>query len=122
MTIYYALLSKKNNIILCEYTEFSGNFQQYTMQLMSRVEPDTKKTFELEEFLFHYINEDGLTVMCMTDKAIQKKIAFAFMHDVWKTCLNTYSPRELENARAYSLSTFREKLKDKIVSASSMSI
>jgi hypothetical protein len=37
---------------------------------MQRIEPDTKKTFELEEFLFHYINEDGLTVLCMTDKVI----------------------------------------------------
>jgi hypothetical protein len=68
MTIFYALLAKGKNIILAEYTEYSGNFQQYTMQLMQRIEADTKKTFELEEFLFHYINEDGLTVLCMTDK------------------------------------------------------
>lgn len=70
MTIYYALVAKKQNIVLCEYTEYSGNFQQYTMQLMSRVEPGTRKTFELEDFLFHYINEDGITVLCMTDKVI----------------------------------------------------
>jgi hypothetical protein len=40
------------------------------MQLMQRIEPETKKTFELEDFLFHYINEEGLTILCMTDKAI----------------------------------------------------
>lgn len=91
MSIYYALIAKRNNIVLSEYTEYSGNFQQYTMQLMQRIEPDTKKTFELEEFLFHYINEDGLTVLCMTDKTIQKKIAFAFMQDVRKTVLATYT-------------------------------
>ena len=106
MPIYYSLIAKKNNIILSEYTEYAGNFQQYTMQLMNRIQPETKKTFELEEFLFHYINEDGLTVMCMTDKAIQKKIAFAFMQDVKKTLVSTYSARELENARAYQLTTF----------------
>lgn len=38
------------------------------MQLMQRIENETKKTFELEEFFFHYINEDGITVLCMTDK------------------------------------------------------
>lgn len=70
MTIFYALLAKKKNIVLAEYTEYSGNFQQYTMQLMSRIENDTKKTFELEEFFFHYINEDGLTVLCMSDKNV----------------------------------------------------
>ena len=68
---------------------------------MQRIEPDTKKTFELEEFLFHYINEDGLTILCMSDKQIQKKIAFAFMQDLRKTLLNTYNPREIDNARAY---------------------
>jgi hypothetical protein len=116
MPIYYGLIAKKNNVILCEYTEYAGNFQQYTMQLMSRIEAETKKTFELEDFLFHYINEDGLTVLCMTDKDIQKKVAFAFMADVRKQVLQTYTPRELENAKAYQLSTFIEKLREKMVS------
>ena len=116
MPIYYALVAKRSNIVLAEYTEYSGNFQQYTMQLMQRIEADTKKTFELEEFLFHYINEDGLTIMCMTDKAIQKKIAFAFMQDCRKNLLQTYSLREIENAKAYGLQTFTDTLKDKIVS------
>ena len=79
MPIYYAIVSKKNNIVLSEFTDYSGNFQQYTMQLMSRIEPDSKKTFELEDFNFHYINEDGISVLCMTDKASQKKLAFAFL-------------------------------------------
>lgn len=116
MPIYYSLVAKKNNIVLSEYTEYSGNFQQYTMQLMNRIEADTKKTFELEDFLFHYINEDGITIMCMTDKAIQKKIAFAFMQDVKKSLINTYTLRELENAKAYALPTFTETLREKTVS------
>jgi hypothetical protein len=31
MPIYYALVAKRSNIVLAEYTEYSGNFQQYTM-------------------------------------------------------------------------------------------
>ncbi|CDW75315.1 synaptobrevin vamp-like protein [Stylonychia lemnae] len=107
--------TKRTNIVLAEFTDYNGNFQQITMQLMQRVEADTKKTFELEDFLFHYINEDGITVMCMTDKAIQKKIAFAFLQDVRKTLIQQYSPRELENAKAYGLSTFTERIKEKLV-------
>ena len=116
MPIYYALVAKRSNIVLAEYTDYSGNFQQYTMQLMNRVEPETKKTFELEEFLFHYINEEGLTVMCMSDKTLLKKVAFAFMHDLKKTLCGTYTARELENAKAYSLQTFTEKIREKMVS------
>ncbi len=115
MTIFYAVIAKKKNIILCEYTEYSGNFQQYTMQLISRIEPESKKTFELEEFFFHYINEDGLTVLCMTDKTIQKKVPFAFMQDLKKTLLSTYNPREIENAKAYQLTTYTEKIREKMV-------
>lgn len=38
------------------------------------------------------------------------------MQDLRKTLLATYSPRELENAKAYGLSTFTEKIRDKMVS------
>jgi len=68
MSIYYVLVAKRNDMILVDYTEYSGNFQQITIDLMKRIEPDSKKTFELSEYLFHYINEDGLTVLCMTNK------------------------------------------------------
>ena len=46
---------------------------------MQKIEQDTKKTFELEDLLFHYINEDGLTILCMTDKQMIKKVSFAFL-------------------------------------------
>ena len=58
---------------------------------MNRIEADSKKTFELEEYFFHYINEDGITVLCMTDKQMNKKVPFAFMLDVKKTLFSTYS-------------------------------
>jgi len=35
---------------------------------MKRIESDTKKTFEVADYLFHYINEEELTVLCMTSK------------------------------------------------------
>lgn len=116
MTIFYALLAKQKNIILAEFTEYNGNFQQYTMQLMQRIELDTKKTFELEEYLFHYINDDGLSVLCMTDKQMPKKVAFAFMQDLRKSLLKTYTARELGNAKAYQLSTFTDTIREKMVS------
>ena len=84
------------------------------MKLMQRIEPESKKTFELEDFLFHYINEDQLTLLCMTDKTLPKKVAFAFLADLRKTLLSTYSAREIENARAYSISTFTDKIREKI--------
>ena len=86
---------------------------------MNRIEINTKKTFELEEFYFHYINEDGLTVLCMTDKIGNKKVPFAFMQELKKNLLITYNPREIENAKAYQLSTFTDKIRETIVSLAS---
>ena len=50
----------------------------------------------------------------MTDKTMVKKVAFAFLADLRKTLLQTYSAREIENAKAYSISSFTEKIREKI--------
>ena len=34
MPILYVLIAKKSNIVLCDYTSHTGNFQQITMQLL----------------------------------------------------------------------------------------
>mmetsp|Transcript_32376 Transcript_32376/g.43825 ORF Transcript_32376/g.43825 Transcript_32376/m.43825 type:complete len:107 (+) Transcript_32376:25-345(+) len=106
MSIYYALVAKETNIILAEHTDYQGNFQQFVMQLMNRIEPESMRTFEIDEYFVHYINDDGISVVCMSDKKINKKHAFAFLQDVKKALLNYYTVRELERAKAYDLKTF----------------
>jgi vesicle-associated membrane protein 7 len=116
MSILYVLVAKRNDMILVDYTEYTGNFQQITIELMKRIESDTKKTFEVSDYLFHYINEEELTVLCMTSKDAQRKLAYTFLADVRKRLLEVYSSRELMNARAFGLKTFTAELREKIVS------
>ena len=109
MPIYYALVGKglrESSIVLCDFTTYVGNFHDITSKLMPRIEPNTMKTWELDEFYFHYINEDGITLLCMTDKAYKRKQAFAFLQDVKKSLVLRYSSRELERATAHSIVTF----------------
>ena len=107
MPILYALIAKKQNIILCDYTSHTGNFQMVTMQLLqTQVQPDSARSLELDDFHFHYINEDGLNIMAMCDKTTDKKLAFMFIQDVRKTFLDTYTPREIDLAKGYSLKSF----------------
>ena len=76
MPIYYALVGKStggSNIVLCDSTSYVGNFHDICSKLMPRIEPNTMKTWELDEFFFHYICEDGLIVLCMTDKTYKRK-------------------------------------------------
>jgi hypothetical protein len=46
MSILYALVAKDRDIVLSEYTEFSGNFQQLIRQLMLKLRPNARQTFE----------------------------------------------------------------------------
>ena len=68
MSLYYTLVAKKNNIILCDFTEHTGNFQVITMQVLTQVTPDTCKSLELEDYLFHYTHINGILILCMADK------------------------------------------------------
>ena len=115
MAIFYVLVAKKNNIILCDYTSHTGNFQVITMQLLSQIVPDTSKTLELEEYLFHYTHQNGVLVLCMADKEVTQKLAFTFLQDARQTFFETYTHREIEAATAYGLKTFgQEFLKPKM--------
>lgn len=76
MPIYYALVAKligETNAVLADFTAYVGNFHNITSKLMPRIETNTMKTWELDEFFFHYINEDGITMLCMTDKEYKRK-------------------------------------------------
>ena len=83
---------------------------------MGKIQDNTMKTFELEEFFFHYINENGLSAMCMTDKTFERKLTFAFLQDLKQSLLNIYTPRDLQNAGPNSMSTFVTTIQEKIVS------
>ena len=85
------------------------------MQLLSQIVPDTSKTLELEDYLFHYTHQDGVLVLCMADKEVSQKLAFMFLQDARQTFHDTYTHREIEAAGAYALKTFgQEFLKQKM--------
>ena len=90
MPIFYALIAKHDNTILADYSSYQGNFQNYAARLMERIQENTMKTFELEEYYFHYINDLGVSVLCMTDKRFERKKAFAFLQDTKKALLEYY--------------------------------
>ena len=73
---------------------------------MDRITENTRKTFELDEYFFHYINEDGISVLCMADKKMNRKHCFAFLQDVKKKLLEDYTQRDLERAQAHMLPVF----------------
>jgi uncharacterized coiled-coil DUF342 family protein len=53
--------------------------------------------------------------MCLCDKTFPSETALAFLEELRATFSDSYSPKELENALAYSLNTsFKDKIKGKM--------
>ena len=118
MPIYYALVAKdEENTILTDYTQYSGNFQRVAADLMTKITRNSMKTFETEDYSFHYINEEGISVLCMTDQKYNRKQAFSFLQEIKKALTNKYSTRDLERAKTNQLMTFKADISEKMVSS-----
>ena len=67
MTILYSVISR-GITILTKYASCTGNFQEVTEQILKQISPeDSKLTYSHDNYLFHYISENGIIYMCITD-------------------------------------------------------
>jgi hypothetical protein len=49
MSIIYTLIARGSKIILVDYTEFSGNFQQISLVLLNKINKNKKCSIEYNE-------------------------------------------------------------------------
>lgn len=116
MSIVYTLICKGYDKVLCEYTEHQGNFEQVSRNLLKKVQMDNRATFSYEdEYFFHYINNGGLIYMCMCDHQITQDTAFSYLEEIKTLFLDTFSPKEIENAIGYCFDEgFRDSIRGKM--------
>jgi vesicle-associated membrane protein 7 len=98
MVLLYALVARQR-AVLAEYTASSGNFPTVTRVLLSKIQSDTdsKMSYVYDKHVFHYIVDNGITFLCMTDDDYKRRIVFSFLEDIIKlwyslTHLLTHSP------------------------------
>ncbi len=104
MSIVYSLICKSSDKVLCEYTEYQGNFEQISRNLLKKVQKDKRATFSYaDEYYFHYINSNNLTYMCMCDKRLTQDTAFAYLEEIKKLFIDTFTEEEIKAAISYSL-------------------
>ena len=109
MSILYALISKDAGVVLSEYTEYSGNFQPITRMLLKKIKPNCKYSIDYDKYKYHYINEDNITYLCMTEN-FPENLAFAFLSDVQKNLMKQFDYDTLASVCAYQLSSFDKEL------------
>jgi vesicle-associated membrane protein 7 len=102
MPIVYALIARKKSV-LAEFTSSSGNFPTVTRVLLSKIpEQDNRMSYEYDKHIFHYIVDDGITFLCMSDEDTKRRITFAFLDDIKKAWRERFGSVE-QSALAFSL-------------------
>ena len=116
MPILYALIARQKSV-LAEYTSSSGNFPTVTRVLLAKIPPDndSKMSYVYDHYVFHYVVDQGITFLCMTDESAKRRITFAFLDDIKATWRDKYNTTE-QTALAFSMNeAFSPVLKQKIV-------
>eukprot|EP00043_Microstomoeca_roanoka_P000942 m.30084 g.30084 ORF g.30084 m.30084 type:complete len:246 (-) comp10576_c0_seq1:542-1279(-) len=87
MSLIYALVARDNQI-LAEYTESSGNFTTVTQSILDKIpQNDQKCTYVYDRYLFHYTREDGVVYLCMADESFGRRVPFQFLAQIVKDFL-----------------------------------
>jgi len=106
MPILYSLISR-GTCILAEYQaeNIGGNFVNITQVLLGRIQEnanETRMTYILDQYLFHYIISHGITFLCMADSEAQRRVPFMFLEDIIQRFEATFGSAG-QTAIAYSL-------------------
>ena len=122
MSIFYALIAKNYDLILSEYTDYTGNFQQITRILLYKLklngEKKTNNMFciQYDNFLYNFILKDDILFLCMSFKDDTNKsqinsldeniLIYAFLYDLKKFFFTQYTLVEIEKCKSYEYQDF----------------
>jgi vesicle-associated membrane protein 7 len=113
MSIIYTLITKNQDVILADYTDNSGNFQQASLLILKKIKQDKKCTIEYEEYNFYSDDEDGITFLAMMTNGIKEDTAFSYLSEIKKKFLTKYQAEDIRKAIAFQFSSFGETIKER---------
>lgn len=104
MPILYSVVAR-GPIILAKHAACAGNFEEVTEKILTKIPPHNDKlTYSQGPYLFHYICEDYLTYMCITDDDFQRSRAFLYLNEIKRRFLAVYG-QGAQTALAYAMNT-----------------
>ncbi|XP_071951692.1 vesicle-associated membrane protein 7-like [Antedon mediterranea] len=93
MSILYATVTR-GTTILARYASCQGNFSEVVEQILLKVSPENAKlTYSHGSYLFHYVTEDRITYLCITDDDFQRSKAFMYLSEISRKFSNNYGSR-----------------------------
>ncbi|XP_046583181.1 vesicle-associated membrane protein 7-like [Haliotis rubra] len=93
MPLLYAVIAR-GTTVLAKYASCAGNFSEVTEQILGKITPETSKlTYSHGSYLFHYVIEDRLVYLCITDDDFERSRAFLFLNEIKKRFHSQYGVR-----------------------------
>ncbi|XP_078048250.1 vesicle-associated membrane protein 7 [Augochlora pura] len=81
----------RGTTVLARNVACQGNFEEVTQKVLEIIPPQNDKlTYTQGPYLFHYICEDNIIYLCITDKDFQKSRAFLFLTEIKRRFLALY--------------------------------
>ncbi|KAJ8976140.1 hypothetical protein NQ317_018112 [Molorchus minor] len=104
MPILYSVVSR-GSTVLVKYAACAGNFTEVTEQIIAKIPPHNDKlTYSHGNYLFHYILENRIIYMCITDDEFERSRAFLFLNEIKRRFQSAYGP-SVDTAIAYAMNS-----------------
>ncbi|CAL7936901.1 unnamed protein product [Xylocopa violacea] len=104
MPILYSVVAR-GTTILAKHATCTGNFDEVTDNILGTIPPQNDNlTYSQGQYLFHYICEDNIIYMCITDDEFQRSRAFLYLTEIKRRFLAAYG-QEAQTAVAYAMNT-----------------
>ncbi|XP_066945281.1 vesicle-associated membrane protein 7-like isoform X2 [Macrobrachium rosenbergii] len=105
MPLLYSVIAR-GSTVLSRYAMCAGNFAEVSEQILSKIPPREtgRLTYSHESYLFHYVAQDGIVYLCITDDDYVRQRAFAFLEDIKQRFEAMYGSRA-QTALPYAMNS-----------------
>jgi len=104
MPILFCVVSR-GTTVLAKYASCAGNFTEVTEQILSKIPPDNSKlTYSHGSYLFHYICDDRIIYLCISDDDFERAKAFSFLTEIKRKFQMQYGVRA-QTALPYAMNS-----------------
>ncbi|CED84165.1 vamp synaptobrevin-like protein [Phaffia rhodozyma] len=110
MSLLQACISKMSTILV-EHSNSDRDFSAAVQSILDKIPPNNSKlTYVWEQYLIHYISENGVVYLVMADDSVGRRMPFAFLADLQRQFTSSSYSESLNSANHYSLGEFEPTL------------
>lgn len=114
--IIYTLITYNKQVSLCDFSEFTGNFQLNCLKIIKSIQKDHSASLDYQRYKFNYTDNNNLSVICLANNDFPLDICYCFLQEVLNNFKKLFSDTEIQESKSHYEfnSKFSHILKDTI--------